>query len=804
VPVRGTAALALLALVARADPPGAPETQAEAQLLGQWADADPDTRRGLLLRLEEVERARRYAAARPVLVDFKGRATPVAELFEEVLEPALKTPLAPEGGDGDPGLAEVHHDALAALEALREAYAPPRPVRAGTLNLFLGYGARALAAHALPANLRLRFFRDAMRNVRSLEGRVEPDALTAFLIHNRLLPPLLAMARTAKQPALRETVSEAASLLFLPKILDERAQAQLAPLAAGVHSRDLLERFYVAGSLDDLGKVSLARSVVAEARDDPAFAAGAAPLLLELLVDPSLPPRERGELCDVLLARLVGVEALRPAALDLLAVAFGGPPRSAEEWSAAREERKGPLTLPRGDATFRFLSIVLVKERDDQPPAVARVVRRDLRHFEPLYADDGKGGRRFVGALVPDARGEHADFLGPPPGLAAVRDIRLLRRPLDLERIAVLSFGARGEEVEVSATLPEDASEPVPAAGAGLEHVIALLDARLKITTDDDERRDLVRLLVTIDTDAARAAAAQRAKGPSVAELVPLAERGFEPAASAVLARLADLAPADRERALAAVAGRQELRPELRARCRDAAPAVAALSAEALLVAGDPMGVEELLGHPDKYARACAAGLALRLTPLAGALRVAPPAPPDLERMAKRAETAFAKEDGEPFAKLGAWLGIALRDPDAVRRMRREHRKLYLGPRTVEAWEFAEAYTRGVREGKEAKRWPALAVFLLDPRDPGAGIPGRHLDPLLDALAERATEGELLRQWTDALVVLACAQYGMEIDPHFAELAETRLQRLAGKDAPPRERRRPGIHWPIWAAERAK
>jgi hypothetical protein len=801
--VRGIAAIALLALVARADPPGMPEGGEEARLLARWADADPDARRRLLLRLDEVERARRYAAARPVLVDFGGRAVPVAELFEEVLEPALETPTAPEG-DNDPGLAEIHHQALAALEALREAYAAPRPVRAGTLNLFLGYGARALAARTLPAHLRVRLFRDAMRNVRALEGRVEADAYTGFLIRHRLLPPLLAIARTTKDPALRGTVSEAASLLFLPALLDARAQAQLAPLAAGVHSRDLLERFYRTGTLDAMGKVSLARSVAAQARDDAAFAAGAAPLFLELLVDPQLPAAERGVICDLMLERLLPVEALRPAALDLLCVAFGGPPRGADEVRAAREARPGPLSLPQGDRTFRFLSIVLVKDREDAQPAVARVVRRDLRHYEPLYADDGRGGRRFVGILVPDVRGEHADFLGPTPGLAAGRDIRLLRRPLELERVAVRAFGARGEEIEVSATLPEDASEPVPAAGAGLEHVVALLDSRLRIATDDEERRELVRLLVTIDTDAARAAAAQRARGPAVAELIPLAERGVEPAARAILARLADLPPGDRERALAALASRKELGPELCARCRDAEPAIAAFAAEALLVAGDPKGVEEMLGHRNKYVRACAAALALRLTPLAGSLRVAPPAPPDLERLAKKAETAFSKEDGDAFARLGAWLPVALRDADAVRKLRREHKPLYVGRRSVAAWEFAEAYTGGVREGKERKLWPALIIFLLDPHDPGAGLAGRDLDPLLDALEERAKEGALREQWTDALVVLACAQYGMEADAHFAELADARLGKLAGKEAPPRDRRRPGVHWPVWAAERAK
>ncbi|MCK6461592.1 MAG: hypothetical protein L6Q95_17055, partial [Planctomycetes bacterium] len=227
-------------------------------------------------------------------------------------------------------------------------------------------------------------------------------------------------------------------------------------------------------------------------------------------------------------------------------------------------------------------------------------------------------------------------------------------------------------------------------------------------------------------------------------------------------------------------------------------------AAEALLSAGDAAGIEALLGHPDKYVRACAAALAVRLTPLAGTLRVAPEPPPDLERLAKRAEKAFAKEDGEPFLRLGAWLALALKDPEAARKLRREHKPLYVGRRKVDAWQFAEAYTEGVREGKAPDLWPQLILFLLDPHDPGAGVVTRDLDPLLDALEERAKEGALREAWTDALIVLACAQHGMEADAHFSALADARLEKIAGKDAPPRERRRPGIDWPIWAAERAK
>ncbi|HEX5137027.1 MAG TPA: hypothetical protein VFY93_08655 [Planctomycetota bacterium] len=799
--MRRIAAVALLALVARADPPGA--AGGEESLLARFEEADADARRSLVPRIEELERACRYTDARPVLVDLDGRTLPVPDIFEEILEPALEMPVGADDSE-EPGLREVHRRALHALEALREAYAAPRPVRAGTLNLFLGYGARALTARAIPASLRIRLFRDAMRNVRSLEGRVQPDALTAFLLRHRLLPPLLALGRTTRDPALRETVSEAASLLFLPTLLDERSLAQLAPLASGTRSRDLLERYYRAGTLDEMGKVSLARSAVAEATDDAAFAAGAAPLFLELLCDRDVPARERGAICDVVLGKLLPVEALRPAALDLLAVAFGDPPRTAEQWTEERAVRGGALPLPAGERTFRFLSIVLLKEREEAPPVVARVVRADLRHYEPLFADDGKGGRRFVGALVPDARGEHADFLAPPPGLATGRDIRLLRRPLELERIAVRSFGARGEEIEVSVTLPEDASEPVPAAGAGLGHVVALLDARLRITTDDEERCELVRLLATIDTDASRAAAARHAKGSAVAELIPLAERGDVPFARTVLERLQDLAPADLERALAAIAAKPELRKDLAARCRDLPPPTAVAAAEALLSAGDAAGIEALFGHPDKYARACAAALALRLTPLAGTLRMAPEPPPDPERLAKRAEKAFTKEDGVSFVKLGAWLALALRDPEEARKLRRDHKPLYVGKKEVDAWQFAEAYTEGVREGKAPELWPQLIVFLLDPHDPGAGLAERDLGPLLDALEDRATTRALKRQWIDALIVLACAQHGLEMDAQFAEIADARLEKIAGKDAPPCERRRPGIHWPIWAAEHLK
>ena len=39
----------------------------------------------------------------------------------------------PQSGD-DPGLLDIHRLALAALETLRGAYAPPRPVRTGVVS----------------------------------------------------------------------------------------------------------------------------------------------------------------------------------------------------------------------------------------------------------------------------------------------------------------------------------------------------------------------------------------------------------------------------------------------------------------------------------------------------------------------------------------------------------------------------------------------------------------------------------------------------------------------------------------------
>jgi len=803
--VRGTLLCLLLALPAAAGPeaPEPPADGVEASLLRRWRDAGPDERRHLQAQLDALEEGYVYAAARPVLVDFEGRTVPLAELFERVLLPALATPPAREG-ESAPTLVEAHLRALAALEALREAYAPPRPVRTGTLNLMLEYAFRVLDAHDLPPALRARFFTEAVRNVRMLDGRVRPDARTAWLLHARLLPALLALARRAEEDDdLKATVSEAASLLYLPSILDDRAQAQLAPLTSSVHGRDVLVRFYRAGILDEMGRVSLARSVAALARDDAAFAAGAGPLLLELLTDPGIPPPERGLLADVVAENLGAVELLRPMVGDLLAVAYGGPPRPLAAYAEERERRKGGLARPQGERVFRFLSVVLLQEDESVPPVVARVLRADLRAYEPLYTDDGRGGRAFVGTLVPDVEGGHADFLGPPPRLSGARDNRLLRRRLRLERISIQTFGTRGEEVELCVTLPEDASEPVPPTNAGLGDVVALVGARLRTGPAADERDELVRLLVRIGTDEAKALAARYADTTGALEaLLPLAEQGNVGAARTLLARLGGLAAGERENALAAVlaSGRAELVADVAALCAHEDVGIAVLAADALLARGDPSGVPALLRHPDRYARGAGAALALRLTPLAGSLRVTPKDPPDLAALAALADKAFTKEDGDSWVKLGRFARVALADPEAVRARRHAHKPLYLGKRTVQGWEFADAYTSAVAAGEAPELYPALIAFLLDPADPGAGIPDRHLGPLLDALEDRTGTAALRPAWRDGLVVLACAQHGLEFDAPFLDLATTRLGRLAGKDAPREAHRKPGVYWPIWAA----
>jgi len=798
--VRAAPILSLLLLMQAGLPaaPGEPEgRREEAAILARWDRADPEERRCMRGLLSQVDRQRRFADARPILVPFLGTLWPLERIFGELLEPALVTPVEPQG-ESDLGMLPVHDRALAALEALREAYAAPQAVTTGTLNLFLEYAAGTLAAVELSAAVRLRFFVESLRNVRAVEDRATPDARTLWLIRNRLLPLLLGLARRKGDQAVpREVLSEAASLFYLPRLLDSAAQAQIAPLAEGLHTRDILARAYRERTLDGAGMVALARTIALAAASDPSFATSAPPLLLELVCDAQLPPAERGALLDTVLAKLAPLPPLRPLARDLLAAVRSGPPRPLDDYSPAG----GPVDLPRTERVHRLLQVVLLQPDASRPPVLARVLRADVRAHAPIRA-----GEVFVGVLVPAEGGEGIDLLGPPPGLTGARDHRLLRRTLRQERVAISLYGARGEEIEVCVTLPEDASEPVPAEGATADHLLALVATRLARSAEEEERRDLVRLLVRLDTAGARELAVKAAgSGTAALELLPLVDAGYTPAALPLLGHLAAL-PLDRaERALAAMlrAGDAALAARVTDLCRGDAIAPAVLAADALLATGDLSGVSALLAHKDVYARAAATSLALRLTRIAGSMQIIPSDRAALAATLESAGRAFDRKDGTVWSNYGAWLRLALSgDGGEVRRLRFEHTRLELDGRAASAADVALAWTKAVLDARDKERWAKVAYELLKPQDPGWGAPQSILDGLLDALEARATEGLLAKTWRDSLVILACVQQSMEADTHLLDLARERLRRLAGESAPPGAERKPGIFWPIWAATR--
>ncbi len=796
--VRGASILPVLLLV-QAELPAAPREPegrlAEEAMLARWDRAGPDERRGMRSRMGEVDRQRRFTDARPILVRFEETLWPLERLFAELLEPALQTPLEPEG-ESDPGLLPIHERALAALDVLRSAYGAPQAVTTGTLNLFVQYAGETLAAIDLSAPVRLRFFLECLRNVRAVEERASPDARTRWLVKNRLLPLLLGLAaRQGDEAVPREVLSEAASLFYLPRLLDFSAQAQIAPLAEGLHARDILARAYRERTLDRGGLVALARTIALAAASDPAFATSAPPLLLELICDEQLPPEERGALLDTVLAKLAPLAPLRPLARDLLAAVRSGPPRPLEDYSPAA----GPVALPRTERLHRLLQVLLLHPEPGRPPVLARVVRADVRAHVPIRAGEG-----FVGVLVPSEEGEGIDLLGPPPGLTGARDPRLLRRTLRQERVAISLYGARGEEIEICVSLPEDASEPVPEEGATVDHLLALVSSRLARSAEEDERRDLVRLLVRLDTAGARELAVKAAgSGSAALELLPLVDAGYAAAAAPLLGHLAAL-PLDRvERALAAMlrAGDAALAARVRDLCRGEAVAPAVLAADALLATGDVSGVAALLAHGDVYARAAATSLALRLTRLAGSMQIIPADRAALAATLESAGRAFDRKDGTVWTNYGAWLRLALAGDGAeVRRLRLEHTRLEIDGRVASAAEVASAWTKAILDGRDKERWAKVAYELLKPQDPGWGAPKPILEALLDALEARATEGLLAKTWRDSLVVLACVQQGMEADTHLLELARERLWRLAGPATPPGAERKPGIFWPIWAA----
>ncbi len=776
-----------------------------ATLYAQWESAGPDERRYLKRRVHRLEKQRRYVAARPVLVDFEGRDWTLAEFFETVLEPALHESTEPKN-ETDPGLTDVHRRALAAIPQLQRAYRTPRLVTAGTLNLMLGYAARALFAHELPVFLRLRFFSTTLTVARSLVGRMRPDIVTGFVIRTQLVPGLTALARRhGKDEAVGRALSEAASLLSLPALVGEHDRARLATLTSGAQSRQLLVRVYREGRLGTFERAALARSVVASVKDDLAFAVGSPPLLLELLTDPRVAARERGALADCVLGRLGEIELLRPSVHDLLVAAFGNPEATLKAGRERRKARPGSLRAPAPGRRHRFLRVLLAQAEPDAPPRVTEVMRADVSAYRAFHSKEADGRRYFLGVLLPDKHGDHADFVGPPPRLAGVLDNRLLRRRLRRERLSITAFGTRREVLELCATLPEDDSEPVPVHGADLGHIVALLRARLRLA-EDDERRELVGLLVRLGTDAAHDLAAKEATSPGAAmELLPLVEKGHAAATERLLQDIAVLELSAKERVLRRAASQKALRPRLRQLCGHEDVAVACLATDALLSRGDAGGIPVLFRHKNRYARASAGALALRTTELAGGLRIIPEEPLDMEQLRKLAAAAFGKKDGKSFVTFGKWLaGAAFQDPLKVRRARSMTRRHFLGRRRVSGGEFVRFWADAFLKKRHEEFWAGLVQYVFSPIDPGQDIDLDRLKPLIAAVQTRLDHAALRTAWRDSLVVLACAQYGVDLDTGFFDLAHDNLKRLAGKGTPVGARGKAGVLWPVWAAADAQ
>ncbi len=771
-------------------------------MLRAWDTAGPHERRQLLAAMHEYRRARRFAQARSALITFDNKRWTLAEIFVQVIEPALAAPPLVENERAD-GITHAHLRALDAIRSCANALAPPAPVRAGTLNLFLELGITALDAHEASLLVRVRFFREAMTVVRDLDGRAAPDAWTRWLVAEHVLPRLQATARgLPKGHAAMPAVREAAGLLFMPSLLDERSQARLAPLTRADGSLTALLRFYRRGALNAVGRTALARTAALESRSEPSFLSSSAPLFLELLSDPHVDARERGDLVSVVRDHLAKLPFFDKTCRDLVSAALGGPPpRTLDAEAIANAAEVGVARPPLG-RKFRFLRILL-RGTEGKTLSVVGVIRRDASHHEPLYQQVNRRERRFVGVLLPGADGSHADFIGPPP--QSERDRRLLRRRLDLERVSIRTFGGTGEWTEVCLTLPDDDSEPVPAPHAEISDVLRVIKARARRTADDGERVELVRLLARIGTDEAIAlAAAAATTAASLAAMLPIVERGNEAAGAAALKHIDRLDASARERLLAAVLlrGRAHRRRVLEL-CAHKDVGVAVLAGEALLSVADARGLEVLLQHENVYVRLCGASLALRLTKLAGGVRITAQEGGNLKRIAELVGQGLRKQDGVVWGKTGAWAQRALLDEAWVRTARRSHEDLWVGKRQARPAQFAEAYARGIRAGKSKKLWAPLAVFVLHVQDPGRGMQAADFDKLLDAMEYAAPQHPPLAEaWRDALVALVCVQSGIEIDPAHRVRAHKRLRRLAGKNIPAGVERKP-LYWAIWAAEQA-
>ncbi|MEE8104570.1 MAG: hypothetical protein V3T86_03445 [Planctomycetota bacterium] len=792
----------------------------ENAIYARWRKAGAGERRSMVRALESIHRGNRFIDAAPVQVRLKDRAYTLAELFLQVLEPALQVP--PFEGEElqSRGLAEEHRTAVAGLRALGAVYAPPAQVRTGTLDLLLDYGRRILEAPALGPKVRLQMFAEVVRVVRVLDGRATPGLRTRFLIRDQLLPTLRAVSRnTASDGPLSDLVSQTASMLYLPSILDEGALLRLAPLVRGRHGRELLLRAYRAGGLDMAGVLALAGGIASRMHDDAAFAAGAPPLLLELLCDARMPAANRYELARAAFDSLGEIGPLQESVLDLMACAWGHRGNELASYAGAFEAREDKeLPRPTDSRLVRFLRVVLVRGRPGDPPRIAEVVRSDVPSYQPLHTSLGlkresgrsSGRRRFVGVLVPSRKGPGADFLGPPPGLTSGGDRRLLRRALEFERLTIHTFGVKSGEIELCVALPEDASEPVPVEGASLTHVLGLVARRLERTSLDEERQDLLRLLAGFGTDDAKALALRYATGAASSELLTLAERGDRDAQGALLGQAASLSYRDRFRLFTAVAKDPgPHRDRLLEICRTEPALVASVAAERMLGEGaDAAGAMALLKRPDPHTRLCGVALALRMGPLAGGLRIRPTGSRDADAraLAGQAVAAFAEERGI-WKRFSAWTHAAFFDHEKIRDWRDiRNRKLLVrvgrNDVRVSGEEFAGFYISKLKEGKVSdKTMNGLIGFLLRPQDPGKGIPEAILHDLFDQLEKRAKERPMLRAaLRDNLAVLVCAFSAMEQPPPWLAFADQRLRSLSGLEVPVEARSRLGVYWGAWAA----
>jgi len=348
----------------------------------------------------------------------------------------------------------------------------------------------------------------------------------------------------------------------------------------------------------------------------------------------------------------------------------------------------------------------------------------------------------------------------------------------------------------------------VPVKGASLTHVLALVAGRLERTSLEVERQELLRLLAGLGTADAKALALRHATGAASSELLTLAEKGARDAQAALLGQAASLSYRDRFRLFTAIARDPgPLRDRLLEICRNEPALVASVAAERLLgERADAAGAMALLKRTDLRARLCGVALALRTGPLAGGLRIRPTGSPDANALAEQAVAAFADERGF-WKRFAAWTRAAYLDRDKIddwRDIRNRKLLVRVGRNNVrvDGREFARYYVDKLKDGKVPdKTMNGLIVFLLNPQDPGKGVPVPELHEMFDLIEKRAKAQPKLRATLrDNLAVLVCALSAMERRSTWLAFADQRLVSLSGLDVPVEARARLGVYWGAWAA----